>query len=295
MLRAYAQHAIPEMLAPDGSLCGPYTRGVLRRRPVHDGPRWLVLKEAAVYGDDPRNAFSVPPTEAVPRATRTDQSSDAEAWDHIIRPALTAVGLVAVARRMGLTPRTARAWASGARRPEKPREVAQAIVAVAHEAGLVFPADELLSAEEICAGVPRRAASMQVFTSVMVALLADRFGSLRAFARALAGDGGGDLEPAVRRWLALGQGSQRPIGEVNRIIARLAKFSRAEFRKMRRRIRTEPGPTGDRQAISGYLSLVYGTGKPGVREPSDLCANLSAKCGCLTPNSNVSRKRLPAR
>ena len=67
---AYARHAIPEMLGPDGSRCGPYTRGVLQRRPIHDGERWLVLKEAAVYGDDPRHAFSLPPPEAFRRATK---------------------------------------------------------------------------------------------------------------------------------------------------------------------------------------------------------------------------------
>ena len=50
LLCACARHAIPEMLAPDGSRCGSLTRGVLRRRPVRDGERWLVLKEAAVYG-----------------------------------------------------------------------------------------------------------------------------------------------------------------------------------------------------------------------------------------------------
>jgi hypothetical protein len=35
--------------------------GVLRRRPIRDGERWLVLKEAAVYGDDPRHAFALTP------------------------------------------------------------------------------------------------------------------------------------------------------------------------------------------------------------------------------------------
>lgn len=45
-----------------------YTRGVLRRRPIRDGERWLLLKEAAVYGDDPRYAFSVQPSEAFRRA-----------------------------------------------------------------------------------------------------------------------------------------------------------------------------------------------------------------------------------
>jgi hypothetical protein len=106
----------------------------------------------------------------------------------------------------------------------------------------------------------------------MVAQLADRCGSLRAFALALAGEGGPDLEPAVRRWLALGQGTLRPIGEINRIIAQLAKFSRAELRKMRRRIRTEPAPTGDRQIINGYLSLVYGARKPVVLAPEEMLA-----------------------
>jgi hypothetical protein len=45
------------------------------------------------------------------------------------------------------------------------------------------------------------------------------------------------------------------IGDLNLIVAPLAKFSRFETRKMRRRIVTEPGPVGDRQAIVGYLSL----------------------------------------
>lgn len=69
LLSAYARHAIPEMLGPDGTRCGPYTRGVLQRRPLRDGERWLVFKEAAVYGDDPRHAFSLTPPEAFRRAT----------------------------------------------------------------------------------------------------------------------------------------------------------------------------------------------------------------------------------
>ena len=268
LLSEYVQHPIAEMLAPDGSPCRGYTRGVLRRRPIRDGERWLILKEATVWGDDPRHAFSVPAPEKV-RAGQRAASTD---WNSKIKPALVVVGPTAVARKMGLAERSTRAWAAGGRHPENPGQVARAIVAVAREAGLVFPADELLRAEEICAEVPRRAASIQLFASAMVALLANRFGSLRAFARALAGDGCADLEPAVRRWLALGQGTPRSIGEINRIIGQLAKFSRAELRKMRRRIHTEPGPTGDLKAFSGYLSLVYGAGKPAVLGPEDVLA-----------------------
>jgi hypothetical protein len=73
---------------------------------------------------------------------------------------------------MELAPRTVRAWASGERRPEKPSEVARAIVAVAREAGLSLPSDEHLRAEEICAELPGRAVAAQRFISAMVAMLA---------------------------------------------------------------------------------------------------------------------------
>jgi hypothetical protein len=64
----------------------------------------------------------------------------------------------------------------------------------------------------------------------------------------------------------------RPIGDLNRGVARLAKFSRAGTRKMRRRIATESGPAGDRQAIVGYLSLACGAEKPVLLTPEDTLA-----------------------
>jgi hypothetical protein len=142
----YARHPISEMLAPDCSRCGPYTRGILRRRPVRDGERWLLLKEAAVYGDNPRDAFSVTPPETVRRPNPADRDGGFAVWESIIKPALAIVGPAAVARKLGLAARTARAWASGERQPEKPDEVARAIVAVAREAGLGFESDEHLRA-----------------------------------------------------------------------------------------------------------------------------------------------------
>jgi hypothetical protein len=146
--------------------------------------------------------------------------------------------------------------------PKNRREVARAIVAVAREAGLGFESDEHLRAEQICAELPGRAAAVQCFVSVMVAMLAERLGGTRALARAVAGEGDTDLEPTVRRWLALARKEPRSINELNRFVARLAKFSRAEIRKMRRRIVTEPGPAGDRQAVTAHLSLLYGAEKP---------------------------------
>ena len=92
LLHSYATHTIPEMLAPDGARCGPYTRSVLRRRPIRDGERWLLLKEAAFYGDDPSHAFSLTPPEAFCRAAQAEQGHDAEMiWDGALRRALTIV------------------------------------------------------------------------------------------------------------------------------------------------------------------------------------------------------------
>jgi pimeloyl-ACP methyl ester carboxylesterase len=70
-------------------------------------------------------------------------------------------------------------------------------------------------------------------------MLTERHGGIRALARAMAGEGETDIEPTVHRWLALAKVEPRPIGELNIIVACLAKFSRAEIGKLRRRIATE--------------------------------------------------------
>jgi len=273
LLQSYAMHAIPEMLAPGGARCGPCTRGVLRRRPIRDGERWLVLKEAAVYSDDPRYAFSVQPSEAFQRATHADQCGDAAPiWEEVIRPALVIVGPLAVARRMGLAARTGRAWAAGARRPEKPGEVARAIVAVAQEAGLGLPTDEHLRAEEICRELPHRAAAVQRFIVIAVEMLAERHGGVRGLAGAMVGKDESDCEPATRRWRALARSEPRSINQLNQIVARLAKFSRTEITKLRRRIRSEAGPVGDLQAILAHISLLNGAEKPVVPKPEEALA-----------------------
>jgi hypothetical protein len=269
-LENYARHPIAEMLAPDGSRCGPYTRGVLRRRPVRDGERWVVLKEAAVYGDNPRHAFSVPPPEMVRRPTNRDGAT--AAWESKIKPALAVVGPTAVARKMRLAERSVRAWAAEERQPENPAEVARAIVALAHRAGLGRPTDEHLRAEEICSELPRRAAAVQAFIVIATGMLVECHGGIRALARAMADQVGSDCESAVRRWLALAQSEARSIIHLNPIVARLAKFSRSEIRKSHRRIRSQSGPVGYQQAVLAHISLLRGSQKPVVPTPEETLA-----------------------
>ena len=120
--------------------------------------------------------------------------------------------------------------------------------------------------------LPRRAAAVQCFMVIAVGMLAERHGGVRALARAMARENGPGLEATVRRWLALGQSELRSIFELNPIVARLAKFSRSEIRKLRRRIRSELGPAGDRQAVLAYISLLKGAEKPVVPTPEETLA-----------------------
>jgi hypothetical protein len=267
-LLQYVQHPIAEMLAHDGSPCRAYTRGVLRRRPIRDGERFLILKEAAVWGDDPHHAFSVPEPESV-RAGRMAAPAD---WESNIKPAFAVVGPTAVARQMGLAARSARAWAAGERQPANPGELALAIVAVAHETGLTLPIDDHHRAEDICGELPCRAGAVQCFILIAVETLAERHGGVRALARAMAGKDGRDYEPTVRRWLSLDPREPRSIIELNRIVARLSKFSRTEIKTSRRRIQRVAGPTGDRQAIFAHISLLSGSDKPVVPTPEETLA-----------------------
>jgi hypothetical protein len=226
------------------------------------------MKEAAVWGDDPRHAFSV----QEPEKLRAGRSTAAVDWERKIKPALAVVGTMAVARKMGLAERSARAWVAGGRQPENPGKVAGAIVAVANEAGLGLPTDEHLCAEEICSELPRRAAPVQTFIVIAVRMLAERYGGMRALARAMAGKDGSDCEPATRRWLALARSEPRSINQLNPIVAHLAKFSRSETKKLRRRIRREAGPAGDRQTILAHISLLNGAERPVVPKPEETLA-----------------------
>jgi hypothetical protein len=147
---------------------------------------------------------------------------------------------------MGLAQRTARTWAAGERRPEKPREVARLLVALAREAALGFSADEHLRAEEIRGELPERVAAVQCFASIMNAALAERCGGVRALARAMAGEGDADLEPTVCRWLTLAGNESRLIrGKPNSRLPREVQLFRNQEDASAHPHGTRPGRCGE--------------------------------------------------
>jgi hypothetical protein len=177
---------------------------------------------------------------------------------------------------MGLTARAGRSWTTGNRCPENPGEVAGIVAGIAEEAGLLFSTDAHLRADEICAELPMRAALVQLLIATATRQLADHFGGVRALARAMKPAGEGDLEPTLRRWIALGVGELRPIADLNRIMARLGKFCRGEIRKRRRRIIVERGPAGDRQLVLALLQLLDGADQVQVPSPDETLTILPA-------------------
>jgi hypothetical protein len=263
----------PGMLTGIPALVSASMKGPLRRRPVRDGKRWLVLKEGLWAGDDRDldDALGISPPISFPQPLPAIGSPAAGApsswdWADTIRPALAVVGPAAVAREMRVARSTLSRWLDGRRAPGKPHAVAEAIAVCAHRAGLALPGEGAMIAETLCARLPDRAARVQFFAGSAVELLAERYGGLRPLARAIGGDTA-DAEDAGRSFLrdalALATADQRPLNEISRTFARLAEFARNELRKKRRRIAGDdllpsPGPMRDRQTVAAFLRFLHG-------------------------------------
>jgi hypothetical protein len=242
VLQGFKNRHPSDFVDGEGSPCCWYTRGPLQRRSVRRGHKFVLTKESLAWSDDPALAFWAQPQEAF-RAGGTCEATSSENWE-AVRKALALVGPAEIAKRVGLTPRNARYWAAGATLPNDTGKVAAAVVAIAAKVGLLLPEDHALGNEAICAELSGRAATAQCFVGAMAALLAERQGGMRNLARMLDID-----KETLRGWLALSGGELRPIKKTNAIIPKLAKFARSEIRALRRRITTNYGPAGDRQAI----------------------------------------------
>jgi hypothetical protein len=85
-------------------------------------------------------------------------------------------------------------------------------------------------------------------------------------------------------------GPAKPLNAHQTIKCWPTQKSRTQIRKSRRRIRTEPGPAGDRQAVLAHISQLYGAEKPVVPSPEETLtfpvARFSLGCHAhLTPGS----------
>jgi hypothetical protein len=265
LLRGFVNRHPDDFLDAKGSACRRYTRGLLQRCSVRRGHKWVLTKESLTWSDDPALAFWTPQ----PEVFRTDGTRDAGPGQRrgvdlkIVRQALALIDPRAVAKNMGLTPRSGLYWASGSKLPHDPGKVIEAIVALVAKAGVLLPSNDPLSNEAICAELPGRVGAVAGFAAAMTALFAETHGSQRELARAM----GIDRE-TVRCWLTLNQ-CEPPIRPINAIIAKLAKFARSEIRALRRRVTTDYGAAGDRQAIVAYLPLVYRMREPIIRSSAE--------------------------
>jgi hypothetical protein len=244
LLDNYAKGHPHDFLAPDGSPCRWDTRGILRRRPIKDGRKWVTTKERLTLSSLLDNPFSLD----TPEAFRTDgqpshgagPGNDCGDWKSV-QSAIPVVGTAALAELLGKDPQSIRNWLDGNIQPYDQRKVMNALVELARDAGLGMPDDTNL--ERLCADLPARAIKVQCFASVVAVALVMRFGSIRKVAEEM-----GVVRNRVSRWLMQG-GELRPIVETNAIITELAKFAKMELGRTRRRIKLERGDQANRQAV----------------------------------------------
>jgi hypothetical protein len=258
-LRSYASHFPTEMLEANGEMCTWRTRGVLLPRPVHDGPKFLMLKEQLTYGASAAGAFRIEETESFAEAGAPQTS----VWKQV-DPALPVIGRVQVAEQLGCPPTALNGGAPSTRAGKRaldPLTMAAAIVALSKREGLDFATDHHYRDEEICQALPHRARLVRLFAGAAAAEIADCLGGNDVMAERL-----GVAKSTIYTWIAHGRGGTKPIGDTNRILHRLAAFAGQKIRQSRRRsdprIKAEEEvrtPWGDRRLICAYIAQLRGS------------------------------------
>jgi hypothetical protein len=268
-MRSYLLHPTPSMLGPDGEPWGPFTRGVLRPRPMSDGRHWYVLKEGVAYGDDPEHAFDVVPGEliegdALASSTIGPDDPGSVLWEDAIRPALKIVRVPAVAAWMGVSERAVRLWAGGYRFPTRPLlEVAQAVARAGYDQGLCAAGGDDIAR---CRNMPFTHAAAARFNAMAAAVLAARFGGRAALAERL-----GVSRQTVDRTI---DERSKPVDQVADFLDHLGRLARemlgaAAVRRIDRSGDLDSGLCGARQVVAACLARICGVKSPPLLNPRE--------------------------
>lgn len=261
-LKQFAEHTSPEWLDCEGRLCNSQTRGVLTRRPIRDGDRYLLTKESLTWvDDDPEHAFETPQPISFRDASRNAGTMRAPTeWTQIILPAIKALGAQEIANRLQLNYRTVKSWTSGQKRPVNFGPVRQAAIGLAMDHGL-FSDEEIARHNDttILSLVPGRVQLAAEFLTHVTAMFLTLRGGMRPLARAMPKTAKPAVE-TVRRWRDF-HTAPKTLADNTAYLRRMAKFARAGLRQLGRRVVTERGPAGDRVVILAYL---WGSGGGGV-------------------------------
>jgi hypothetical protein len=229
-LIAYAGHPSGEWLGVDNQPCGKGTRGILRRRPVQDAGRLLVLKEQLTWGDEPGQAFTVPEPLVVPADCPDDNRDPAQprrakagrpddtnptAWQTIVLPAIASLGTGLCAPYLGVSPATVRDWLAGRWQPDEPHRVSRELARLVQREGLahgIASTDALTVLEQ----ATHEIAAMRAEVQEALAAGSARHG-LRALARRLGCD-----HKQLTRWRTAPPASLATLRRLHHQLAALA-------------------------------------------------------------------------
>lgn len=253
-LREYVNHSSPEWIGADGLPCHAETRGVLARRPIRDGDRYLLTKESLTWSDDPKHAFTL--VQPVTFQLTGEERQARLSWNTIARPAVKAIGASAVAKRLNTDTSTVRRWQKGTTTPADISTVEKAAALCAEDMGL-FTADEMrqhstLSLLELA---PQRVALRQLYVAFMVNVLSEKHGGARALAKAMSDQRKTTALSSVQAWRRLDK-VPSSAADLNAILARLADFSKRKLRELGRRVQVTPDPISQQNAVLIYFAAL---------------------------------------
>lgn len=289
-LARYADHISPEWLDSSGRPCNGGTVGILTRRPIRDGERYLLTKESLTWGDDPQHAFE---RDRGGEFRGSDNSGSAvwRNWENAVRPAMKALGRKAVADALRISPDTVKAWIDGRWAADDIAWVSRAVFYLAGSQGLFTESQlETHGITTILSLVPERIALARFFNVFATAMITANIGGIRSTAGKIRIG-----KNVINRWCSP-KNAPHTLADINSHLAILGRFARAELRKarlLRGPLREACQPRrsaagnmmesriGDRIALFAYLSVLQGSEQPAVSTQEEIFPAVVLIAACM--------------
>jgi hypothetical protein len=220
-LREHMSRRSPETMTRSGALCGPRTRGVLYRRPIILGDRYIITKEHLDLSQNPDRPFQNDEAVVVPVDDRKSE------WPRVTVPAIRALGVQQVASRscLNCSRRSLQRWMDPSNAPPRSMKLARIekkIFYYAVDLGL-FDAGRAQNPRSMLAQIPERVEQFRVEIAATTSRLVEVWGSCEAVAKMISTTVGTPItERSIKAWLEPELMSQHPLAKLNRVTVTLA-------------------------------------------------------------------------
>jgi hypothetical protein len=180
-LREHLSRRSPEMMTKSGALCGSHTRGVLYRRPIVLGDRYIATKESLDLCQSPDRPFQNDEAVVVPVDDRKSE------WHRVTVPAIRALGVQQVASHscLQVSRKTLQRWMDPSNAPPRSLKLAhieKKIFDYAVNLGL-FDAGKVENPRSMLTQIPERVGEFRAEIANATARLVEVWGSCEDVAK----------------------------------------------------------------------------------------------------------------